>query len=365
MLNSSCILVSDMEEQLNHALEVQQELVRLNVIPADSSLVSYRRIKGGGAAHIFFELCFENPSREFLQKISTYKDSKEYVELEYNTLKILFENNLSVPQPFFIKLVPNTRNQPYFIMEKIEGVSFAKVKGNNPDLYEQLTEKQLKELLKIHNLDLSVFPEIPIPNIEENPYAPIDDKLSIFKLYLDGFPKELEELLPVYKWLVKNRIQYPCEELVVTHGDFHSFNIMVGKNQELRIIDWGAMSITDFRMDVAYSVTTESYIDDEQISDTRMKRAILAASIYEKLSGRKIEGLAYFMILACNFNLIRLYSQINNPNITGENEDTAAYFHTVKDYFLFLAYVIKETCNVELKQIKEYFSPVKEFSDYS
>ena len=227
MLNSSCILVSDMEEQLNHALEVQQELVRLNVIPADSSLVSYRRIKGGGAAHIFFELCFENPSREFLQKISTYKDSKEYVELEYNTLKILFENNLSVPQPFFIKLVPNTRNQPYFIMEKIEGVSFAKVKGNNPNLYEQLTEKQFKELLKIHNLDLRVFPEIPIPNIEENPYAPIDDKLSIFKLYLDGFPKELEELLPVYKWLVKNRIQYPCEELVVTHGDFHSFNIMV------------------------------------------------------------------------------------------------------------------------------------------
>ena len=365
ILNSSCILVFDMEQQLNHALEVQQELEKLNVIPADSTLVSYKRAKGGGAAHMLFELCFEDPPREFLQKISTYKDGQEYLELEYNTLKILFENNLSVPQPVFIKLVPNTRNLPYFIMEKIEGVSFAEVKGKNPDLYEQLTEKQFKELLKIHNLDLSVFPSIPIPNIVENPYAAIDEKLSIFKLYLDGFPKELEELLPVYKWLVENKFQYPCKELVVTHGDFHSFNIMVGKNQELIIIDWGAISITDFRMDVAYSVTTESYIDDEQISDTRMKRAILATSIYEKLSGKKIEGLAYFMILACNFNLIRLYSQINNPNITGENEDTAAYFHTVKDYFLFIAYVIEETCNVELKQIKEYFSLVKEFSNYT
>ena len=339
-----------------HALEVQRELEKLSIIPTDSSLVSYNRTIGGGSANIFFELSFENSSRIFLQKIFLYKDCDESATFEYNTLKTLFENNLNVPQPYFLKATPNTRNSPYFVMEKIEGLRLVDVKIRNPSLYDQLMEKLLKGLFKIHNLDLRLFPTIPIPNIQENPYAPIDQKLTVFKIYLEGCPEELKELKPVFEWLERNKTHYPCEELVVTHGDYHSFNILVQEDQVFKILDWNSMSLNDFRMDVAYTVTTESYFDEKQTSKERLNRASLLASKYERISGKKIEGLLYFMILGCNFNLIRLYSQIHNPNITGETKETIAFFHSVNDYFLFLAYVIEETCNLELKQIKEYFS---------
>ncbi|NHJ48141.1 MAG: phosphotransferase [Asgard group archaeon] len=347
--------MSDMSQEHEHILEVQQELIKLGEISKESTFVKSNQIMTGGSVCILFELCFENPTRRFIQKIFRFKTSYEGAKLEYTNLKTLFENNLSVPQPYFLKPIPNTRNLPYYVMEKIEGLRLVDVKVRNPDKYEQFIEQLLKEMYKIHNLDSQSFPTIPIDNIEENPFAPIDKKLEICKIYLERYPEELTEFKPVVNWLEKNKTLYPCDKLVVTHGDYHSFNILVQENLELVILDWNAMSITDFRMDVAYTANSESYFDEKQTFKDRMKRASLIANIYEKISGRSIEGLHYFMILVSTFNLIRLYSQINNPDMTGENKDAIDFFFTVKDYFLFLANLIRETCNVELEQVEEYF----------
>ena len=108
-------------------------------------------------------------------------------------------------------------------------------------------------------------------------------------------------------------------------------------------------------MDVVYTATTESYTSKTQSSEDRMKRANQIVGIYEEISKNKVEGLHYFMILSSTFNRIRLYSMINNPDITGENEETENFFRTVSDYFLFLRYLVKENCNIELHQIKEFF----------
>ena len=183
--------------------------------------------------------------------------------------------------------------------------------------------------------------------------------MEIFKLYLDAYPEDLIELKPVYEWLNQNKTHYPCEKLVITHGDYHSFNILVEENQDFKILDWSSLFLRDFRMDVAYTATTESYFDKKQTTKDRMKRVLMISNIYEQISGRKIEGLSYFMILGCFFNLIRIYSQMNNPNITGENEDTKDFFKIVSDYFLFLAEIIEQNCKTKLNQIYEYFKEIE------
>lgn len=338
-----------------HAIEVQKELIKLGIITVESTFINYNQISGGGTPNIFFELIFNNPSMKLIQKIFAYKDSNKSAEFEYDIQKALYKNGLEVPQAYFLKLVPNTRNLPYYVMEKIEGLRLVEVKEKNPSKYKKLIVKLLKELVKIHNLDPQLLPAIPILNIKENPYAPIDKKLSLLKLYLDGYPEELKELIQLYEWLQENKIHYPCKKLVITHGDYHSFNVFVQENQVFKILDWNSISLNDFRMDVAYTATTESYFNKEQTMKDRMNRVLMISEIYEKVSGEKIEGLFYFMILACTYNLIRMYSQMNNPNITGENEETVTFFYTVKDYFLFLAYVIREQCNIELRQIQTYF----------
>ena len=350
---------SDSLDDNIHALEIQQELVELQVVSTDSSLISYNQIEGGGTANTFFEMCFENPSVKFIQKIDKYyQNGEQSAESEYNYMKILYENGFSIPQPFFLKLVPNTRNLLYYVMEKIEGLRLVEVKEKNPNQYEKLIENLIKELYKIHNLDPLLFPTIPTFDIKENPHAAIDEKLTIGKLYLERYPEDLAELRSVFEWLEKNKDHYPCNELVVNHGDFHSFNIIVQENHEFKILDWNAMSLNDYRMDVAYTATTESYFDKNQTMKDRMDRVFWISNVYEQISGKKIEGLVFFMILAATFNLIRLYSQINNPDITGENEKTKEFFKIVNDYFLFLAYVIKKECNIDLKQLREFFEEI-------
>ncbi|MCE7743459.1 MAG: phosphotransferase [Candidatus Heimdallarchaeota archaeon] len=341
-----------MSNESSHTLEVKQELVRIGMLAADSQLISYEQIVGGGSDCHIYELCFENSSIKFIQKVFTSNSDNPYAEFEYSNHKILFENNINVPQPYLLKLTPNTRDRPYFVMEKVEGPRLVEVKGNYPEQYEHLIRKLLQDLYKIHSLDPQLFPKIPLPNIQENPFAPIDRKLERSKKHLDKYPKDLKELIPVHEWLEKNKTNYPCEHLAVVHGDYHSFNILVTEDKDFKILDWNDVVISDFRMDVAYTATSESYTSKTQSSENRMKRANQIVGVYEEISKNKVEGLPYFMVLNSTFNLIRLYSMINNTSITGENEETKKFFISVYDYFLFLADIIEINCNVELTQLR-------------
>lgn len=172
------VLWCQMSNEKNHALEVLQELVNFSEITTDSQLINYDQIIGGGSDCHIYELCFENPSIKFIQKVFTDNEDNPWAEFEYSNLKILFENNINVPQPYFLKLTPNTRDRPYLVMEKVEGPRLAEVKGNYPEQYEQLIRKLLLDLYKIHSLDPKLFPEIPLPNIQENPFEPIEIKLE-------------------------------------------------------------------------------------------------------------------------------------------------------------------------------------------
>jgi len=77
---------------------------------------------------------------------------------------------------------------------------------------------------------------------------------------------------------------------------------------------------------------------------------------YEEISGKKVGNLRYFMILSSVHNLMRFYSGMNNPSITNETEDTMAFFKSVSEYPLFLVKLVKDECNIDLSQVKDYFT---------
>lgn len=121
-----------------HVLELQEELIELSLIPVDSKLVSFDQIIGGGSDTLIFELCFEKPSIKFIQKV--FRDN-QFAEFEYENHKLLFENKINVFQPYFLKLTPNSRDKPYFVMEKVEGPRVVDVKEIKPKQYEMLTQQ--------------------------------------------------------------------------------------------------------------------------------------------------------------------------------------------------------------------------------
>ncbi len=330
-----------------HALEVLEELIKHRIIPEDSELDDYTQVYGGADTTIF-EISFKDYPTKYIQRIFRSEVSKEHAEFEFIIQKILFDNDVSVPQPFLMKFTPNSLERFYFIMEKIEGPQLAQAFESNPEQFDNLLFKQFKELHKIHTVDPKLFPQIVSFDIKENPFAPVEYLLNRRKSFLEKYPEDLKELKPVFDWLEEHKKDNPCKKLVVVHGDYHGFNIIVQENQELKILDWTGISISDFRRDLAFAATTTSSMVGEDMSS-------IIVSVYEQISGLKVENLHYFLILENIFNLIRFYSGINNPLITNETEDTMNFFKSVRTYPLFLVDLIKETCDIELNQIKEFF----------
>ncbi len=146
-----------------------------------------------------------------------------------------------------------------------------------------------------------------------------------------------------------NKTENPCKKLVVTHGDYHSQNIIVQKDSKLKILDWSNINICDFREDLGFTTVILSIGAKRNLAST-------IASSYEQISGTKVENLEYFMILANIFNMIRFYSCIKNPEITNETEDTINFFKSIKEYPLFLVELVENTCDIELHQIWDYFT---------
>ena len=331
----------------SQALEVQTELERIGVIPKDSEIELYNQIHGGADTTIF-EIGFKNHSTRYVQRIFRPSTGIESSEFEYTIQKTMFENGLNVPETFLIKHPPNAWDRTYFIMKKIEGRGINDILENNPEKFEEIAERFMLELHKIHSINPDLFPQIPRADIQKDPFAVITKTLRRAKATIEKFHEELAELRLVVDWLEENKSNNPCEELVVIHSDYHPFNIIVEEDGTFQILDWTGINISDYRRDLGFSIIAISAgVGIDQVPKFQ--------KIYEKISGKKVENLEYFMVLASVYNLMRFYSGMNNPSITNETEDTMAFFKSISDYPLFVVELVKRECGIDLKQIKNYF----------
>ncbi|MGY5872586.1 MAG: aminoglycoside phosphotransferase family protein [Candidatus Thorarchaeota archaeon] len=330
-----------------HAGELQEELSKRGIIPDNSIIDIYSQVHGG-ADNTIFEIGFQNHHRRYIQRIYRPNIAKESAEFEYTIQKTLFENGISVPEPFLLKFTPNTLDRMYFVMQKIEGQGLNVVMKSNPQQIAKLIERFLYELHQIHSIDPNLFPQIPRLDIETNPYAVIDQTLRGTKAALEKYPKDLVELGFLVDWLEEKKTDNPCRELVVIHGDYHPYNTIVDENNQLQILDWTGVNISDFRRDLGFATTVlSSGIGKNHASDF--------ARFYGGLSEKKVENLEYFMVLSSVWNILRWYSGINNPSITNESNDTMNFFKSVREYPLLMVELVRKESGIDLKQIEQYF----------
>ena len=331
-----------------HALELKNELVKHNIINEDLEIENYQQLPGGADTTIF-EISFKNHPQIYLQRIFRAGVPNKFVEYEYNNQKTLYENGVSVPRTYFQKPTPNTFGRSYFVMDKIEGIILGQKFFQTPNLVEQDVKKFIRELYKIHSIDPGLFSQIPIHNIEENPFALIDRTLSNCNNLVRKFPDDLVELIPLIQWLEENKTKNPCTKLVVIHGDYHPFNVIVNEDNQLIILDWTGINISDFRRELGFTAVLTTLIANQDL-------ITIISNYYEELSGIKVENLDYFMVLGNLFNIVRFYSVARNYDITNENDATRDYFKSVKVFPLFVVDMVQRLCNVELKQIREFFN---------
>lgn len=227
--------------------ELKQELVDelSTIFGSDKKLFvdTFLRLPGGDAETYSFRLTLDKNCIPLILRV--YRSISERAEEEYNTLKSLFDAEISVPEPILWKK-NSTISRSYMIMKKIPGLLLAEYLFSNISDTEkkQLFYNFIEQAVKIHSFkwkNLSYSPKIP-------------DFLSNSKNRI--YKYDVNELKPLVKWLEENKVD--SDESSLLHGDYHMNNVIATPEGKIVVIDWADIKIGDFRHDLGFAIVTAS-----------------------------------------------------------------------------------------------------------
>lgn len=175
-------------------------------------------------------------------------------EREYRILALLNRANYPVPKVYALGGEIDGFDYPFIIMQCIEGGNFA------DRFFRSLTTNhgplnQFIDLFRrLHTLDWRLYTESPhqFENAED-PYFHFDRILANYSEYLNRY--SISAFEPVMAWLIKQRPRAHCSHSSIVHLDFHHNNILEDADGKLYVIDWTGAEISDYRFDLAWTLT--------------------------------------------------------------------------------------------------------------
>lgn len=212
---------------------------------------------------------------------------------EFKVMSTLFDAGYPVPEVFHLETDTNTLGKPFIIMERIKGHNMLEdfLEGSEEEL-KSLMIIFIKLFAHLHNLDAArLFPG----------GFDVSSTTGYINRILDSARKDIEEygvgwLGPVLDWLDKHEAGVSSERLSIIHGDFHANNVMLREDGSPVVIDWGAVTIGDYRGDLAWTILLSS-----TYTDPGLRKVILEA--YQAVSGHEVRDFKFFEVMAISRRL--------------------------------------------------------------
>lgn len=237
------------------------------------------------------------PERDEAMIVRLYSggDAPEKAARECAILGALHTAGYPVPRVWTVETAHVPLGAPFLLMERIEGPVLldAFVGADEPQRQELLT-LFCRLLADLHAVDWRVAPPAFASWIDAvgdpiAPYAFIDAELETFRSALGRFPAA-QPLGPVLQWLEEHRDGVPCRRLAITHGDYHPNNVLLRPDVSAMVIDWGAASIADPRLDLAWTLLLTCTYGYPELYEPMLRG-------YEQAAGM-VEQLGYFEVMA-------------------------------------------------------------------
>ena len=212
-------------------------------------------------------------------------DGKDRALKERHALFNLRAARFPVPGVADVEIEPDHIGRPFIIMEQIDGELMA-------DALNRADERERHELVRLfvglmtdlHEMGAKVL----VPSMKPvGDYTLVNREIYILRdiISRNGYA----EFAPVVDWLYERRKTVSGQSAVITHRDFHPWNILLTENRLPYVIDWG-WQVSDPRFDLAWTLTL---LQRSGFGDLR--DAVLAE--YERVTGGPVEHLDYFEVL--------------------------------------------------------------------
>ncbi len=260
----------------------------------DSEVRSLQNIADGWETDIFSFDLVNLPSSQWkhdrlILRMYPGRYASKRAEWEFTVLKQLGELGYSVPSVLHLEQSSLPLGRPFILMERIEGCQLWDMFPDaSPDRRQELIHMFSKLFVNLHQLDWTKTFPVP-PGLDANdPHTFIIGRLEGYVRNISSLRKE--ELMPVVDWLSSRLRDIPVGRLSFTHGDFHPGNILVDRDGGLFVIDWTASRVTDYRVDLAWTVLLGKTFPGDLGG--------IFLSTYEDILGSVVEGIEYFEVLA-------------------------------------------------------------------
>lgn len=244
------------------------------------------------ALHLEYEEAARHQSEDVVLKIYHGQSGSQKAQREALSLKQLASGGYSVPRFLFSALQDSPLGQACIVMEKIEGCTLGKILDrSSKEKQHELITLFCQLYVNLHALDWQ--PLVPGP-------ASYQTK-GFMASWLAQKRSFIEQVLPgvfnsVLDWLQAKAEDITTERLSITHGDFHPENILLRDDGTAFVIDWTNKDISDYRLDLAWTLLSLSTEWTVELRDRVLKE-------YERLAGQPAEHIEFFDVIACTKSL--------------------------------------------------------------
>ncbi|MHA2021574.1 MAG: phosphotransferase family protein [Candidatus Thorarchaeota archaeon] len=269
---------------------------------------------------------------------------------EFGLLKRLREAGYPVPRVSLMEVDSVHLGQPFIVMQRIEGSAMWVLLESETDTSDHF-QLFCKLFFNLHELDWHLLVE----NADE--FKGLDSMKSVMRWIekYESRAKELgrKELLDIVEWLNSETDSVSFEKLSAVHNDFHPNNILVDNSGHPFVIDWTAADVTDYRVDLAWTlVLTKIYVGDS------MRDTILRG--YEDASQKKAEDIHFFEVLGALRRLTDILVSLDvDSEEIGLREGAAEVIREQLAQNMTLLDIVKNHTGLDLPEIRELMAGAK------
>ena len=271
--------------------------------------------------------------------------AKQKAKREFEILSGL--RGIGYPVPAVRVLEKNSTHlgAPFIMMDWIHGQTMADFIKTQPLKYEEMLALFSQLFVNLHRLDYAIVTKMHNDFICDNPFYWIKRSLDDYEHQIETFHKI--EFYPVLEWLRECMRNVPCKNPSLTHRDFHPNNILLDEDQNSYVIDWTAWDITDFRVDLGWTLLLHGAFTGRNFRDETLKA-------YENTAKIQVENIDYFEVLAGLRRMLDVsISFSEGASKMSMREDALVAMRESLEHMTYVHDLIEDYTDIEIPRIEE------------